>query len=261
MRRPKYVVLIDESGNAAFDKLMSNNGYGADNHLILGAVFIETSNISKIKNLLSKIKSVLKKKSLHFTDISPHYDKLFAIKELSENTHFTAFAVISNKKTLAEKTYTPKKYSEFYHKNLCYLLERINSYMFYNGINKEDVLFVIENSSNINLNELINYIKKIRDDKNGFYLPNICLQNITIRCKKDTDLLFLADVVASSIRHLTFGQFYGERQIVEPRYLYLILPHFYRKDSSLYKGGIKFVHKLEDIELCNDAYKFFKKYE
>lgn len=66
MRRSKYVVLIDESGNAVFDKSMSYNGYGADNRLILGAVLVETNNIPKIKNSLLKIKSVLRKKNRHF---------------------------------------------------------------------------------------------------------------------------------------------------------------------------------------------------
>ena len=67
----------------------------------------------------------------------------------------------------------------------------------------------------------------------------------------------LADAVASSIYHITCGKYFDGQQLIEPRCFYTLLPHFYKKDNSIFSAGLKFVHKIEDVELSDKALNFF----
>ncbi len=48
----EYVVLIDESGNAAYTKLSDGKGYGAEDFLNLGAVLVKKMKLKKLMNNL-----------------------------------------------------------------------------------------------------------------------------------------------------------------------------------------------------------------
>lgn len=264
----EYIVLIDESGNAAYTKLSDGKGYGAENFLNISAVFVENKEIENIKEQLTYIKSVLELKKLHFTDVFKHYDKLFYLKTISENTKFTAFATISNKRTLRDENgnlaYDPKNITSYYHKNLIFLFEKISKYIYYNKIDPDKILFVIENSKSISLKKFKHYINKVKKDKQKeekwkFYLSNIKEENICTKEKEDEVLLTLADAVASSIYQITCGKYFDGQQIIEPRYLDMLLQHFYKKDDSIFNAGLKFVHKIEDVDLSDEALNFFQK--
>ena len=263
----KYIVLIDESGNSAYDKTSDCKGNGAEDFLNLAAVCIKIEDIDKIKNEFSNIKNNLNnKKILHFNKINNHYDKLFCLKQISK-LNFTGFIVISNKKTLKDSSdnflYNPQTISGFYHKNLSYLFERINDFIYDQNINPNEVLYIIENSKAFILDKFKTYLSTIRDDKHKSskwknYLSKIDIKNIYAKGKFDTDLLFLADVLASSVRHITFGQFYDNEQIIETKYLDILFSHLYERNGKKLNNGIKFVHKLSDLYLSEDAIKFFE---
>ncbi len=264
----EYFVLIDESGNAAYTKLSDGKGYGAEDFLNISAVFVEKKEIENIKGQLTYIKSVLGLKKLHFTDMSKHYDKLFYLKTISKNTNFTAFATISNKRTLrdekGELAYDPKNITSYYHKNLIFLFERISKYIYYNKIDPDKTLFIIENSKSISLEGFKHYINKVRRDKQKeekwkYYLSNIKEENIYTKEKEDEVLLTLADAVASSIYHITCGKYFDGQQIIEPRYMYMLLQHFYKKDDSIFNAGLKFVHNIKNVGLSDEALIFFEK--
>ena len=63
-----YMVLIDESGDPAFNKLADGKGNGSD-FLNLRAVLIAKKDYKSIDDCLNYIKKVLGIKSLHFTDL------------------------------------------------------------------------------------------------------------------------------------------------------------------------------------------------
>jgi len=264
----EHIVLIDESGNSAYTKLSNGKGYGAEDFLNLSAVLIEKKEVKKIKEQLVYIKSVLGTQKLHFADLHKHYEKLFYLKTISENINFTAFATISNKKTLRDENgklaYDPKNIPSYYHKNLIFLFEKLSKYVYYNKINPNKILFIIENSKSLSLEEFKHYINKVRRDKQKeerwkYYLNNIKEENIYAIEKEDEILLTLADAVASSIYHVTCGKYFDGQQIIEPRYMYMLLRHFYKKDNSIFNAGLKFVHKIENVGLSDEALNFFQK--
>lgn len=86
-----YMVLIDESGDPAFDKLADGKGKGSD-FLNLGAVLIAKRDYKSIDYCLNYIKRVLGIRSFQFTDLKSHYKKLFAVKEVTWNGQDTRSA-------------------------------------------------------------------------------------------------------------------------------------------------------------------------
>lgn len=255
--RYDFCVLIDESGNPAFDKLADGKGHGSD-FLNLGAVFIAKEECGSVYEHLNYIKKVLGIQNLHFTDLKSHYKKLFAIKEVNK-LNFVAFSVISNKKTLKEgmsTIYNPQSPMRFYHKNLCFLFERLDQYIKENKIPSDKVLFVIEKNNAVNISQFKRYVEKIKRDK-PWKFTHISTEHIIDLEKNKTDLLFLADMVASALHHITFGIYFDGKQIIETRYLLELRNKLYSHDANIIGNGLKFVHKIEDVQLSEEAYNFF----
>lgn len=254
-----YMVLIDESGDPAFNKLADGKGNGSD-FLNLGAVLIAKKDYKSIDDCLNYIKKVLGIKSLHFTDLKSHYKKLFAVKEVSR-LNFVAFSVVSNKKTLKEgmnTVYNPQSPMRFYHKNLCFLFERLNQYIKDNKIPSDKILFIIEKNNAVNVPQFKRYVDTIKRDKSWMF-THISTGHIIDVVKNETDLLFLADMVASTLYHITFGQYFDGKQIIEARYLLELKDKFYRHNNVAIGYGLKFVHKIEDVNLSDEAKEAFLK--
>lgn len=255
--RYNFYVLIDESGDPAFDKLADGKGKGSD-FLNLGAVFIAKTEYAHIEDRLNYIKKVLGIQCLHFTDLKSHYKKLFAVKEV-EKLDFVAFSVISNKKTLKEgmnTVYNPQSPMRFYHKNLCFLFERLDQYIKDNKIPSDKVLFIIEKNNAVNVPQFKRYVDKIKRDK-YWKFTHINTEHIIDVEKNETDHLFLADMVASALYHITFGQYFDGKQIIETRYLLELRNKLYSHGADIIGNGLKFVHKIEDVQLSQEAYDFF----
>ena len=154
--------------------------------------------------------------------------------------------------------YNPQSPMKFYHKNLYFLFERLNQYIKDNKIPTEKILFIIEKNNAVSVKQFNRYVDAIKRDKPGI-LTHINTGHIIDVVKNETDLLFLADMVASSLYHITFGQYFDGKQIIEARYLLELKDKFYRYNNDVINHRSKFVHKIEDVDLSDEAKEAFLK--
>lgn len=258
MPKEKYFCFIDESGNPAFDRYQNNEKY-----LIFGASIIKETDCASIKEALKACKGDMGKSVLHFNKIHNHFEKKYVLKKISDECRFISFCTISNKKTLLKsgKEYDPSKYTNFYHKNLLYLFERISSFMKNEDIEKEDITFYVEENNAFVLKQFKNFIEAIRTRNHPSFLNNISLTKIYSHKKEGTDLFFLADMVASSLYQIVHGQLIHGQQIIETCYFNILLSHIYNRNGQYVKNGIKFIHSLQDLELSPEASSYFSDIE
>lgn len=254
-----YIVYIDESGDAAYDKMTDASGRGACDYLILGAALIERKNRKNILDWRNQVFDKISKKNIHhITDISKHYEKVYFYK-IFNKLSLDAFGLISYKKTLLEgkyKAYRPETYYKFYHLALKFLLEVINNYLKKLGIPASKVVFIIEENNAFIPASFRKYIKKIQTD--GHYLLNIDADNFLALSKKEDKLTILGDAISHALYSMVVGQFVNKTKIVEARYFQEIQDKFCNKEEKKDFNRIKFIHTIEDVHLQQDVKKIFQ---
>ena len=256
----RYIVYIDESGDAAYNKITDETGHGASDYLNLAATIIQVNQREDILKYIESIQRKFGKKSiLHMTSVCNHTQKVYLYK-LFNKIPFEALAVISNKKTLSGEKYAkynPEEPWKFYHHNLFYLFELLDYFIQKNKLKSQDMVFVLEESNSIRILPLRRYFSKIQIQNHK--LLNICIDNIITLSKNTDKLQVLADVVAHSLYHITSGQWINATKIVEPRYFNEIKGKFLDINTNNSSRGIKFVHKIDDVMLLPEIRNIIKR--
>ncbi|KZK76908.1 hypothetical protein PsW64_04753 [Pseudovibrio sp. W64] len=257
----KYLLVIDESGEAGIARFRSADGagHGASPYMSLGAALIPCSRIDKFREELERIKAALKVKDLHCRDLN-HPKKVYLARQISQLV-IQCFGVLSYKPTL-------KSYAEsietnahmFYNKCCKYLLERVGEALIEHGISSENVQIIFE-EGNFEYEKLKNFVRACQRKplhENAKFLKAIDPDQISAVAKEDESLLQIADLVA----HALFSTVNKSRQnfkIPESRYLYELRHRFYAdEDGLIMNKGIKLIHKIADLGLDPDIAEFYQ---
>lgn len=254
----KYIVVIDESGNSAYQNLGTETGYGPCDYLIIGAVLFKKEKIIDIKNILNDIQEIRNgSKFIHMTGIRKNITKRYIFRKLSKLNMILAFSVVSNKKTLSNgqyKNYNPKNHWKYYHKNVQYILEKISNYMNENNINKDEIIFIIEENPSVKISSLRTFISSIKKD--NYAIRRINENNIRTLSKNEEPLLFLADAVAHSLYKAIVPTYFNGEDFIETVYFDEIKNLFYKK-NKICDEGIKFIHSIQEIPLNEKSREYF----
>ena len=249
-----YTFYIDESGDPNTTKVRTKRTGGATPYMVLGGVLVKDKDKESIKSELGRISEKINK-GLHCAQLKHLQTRYFAKSITSLDV--VLFGLISNKATLDKYG---QNSTQYYHKCLQYLLERLGSYMKENHIEAEQVKIVIENSNSIVLIKFQNLIKKCIS--NPIYSETEVLKLINPEkiavADKNEELLQLADIVAYSLFRCVDNK-KSDYGIYETAYLNDLKNKFYhcRDTAKIVSKGIKPIHSLNELKLSDDVKNFF----
>ena len=254
-----YTLFVDESGDAGIEKIGTETKAGASSYFVLGAYLVDNQNRTSILAKLEETIELLEVSNLHCNKLS-HRKRTFFSRSM-QHLPLTCFGLISFKPTLG--TYNLQIQNEatkFYHKCLGYLFELVASWAQKQSIEPNQLKFIIEESNNICVSQLRNYISICQ--KNPIYkqvenLNHIDPSNIFSEQKKNEPLLAIADIVANSL-YQCVNKTQANFGIPEPRYLSEMKSKF-AHDLATYRiigHGIKPIHNLESLKLDKDIFEF-----
>lgn len=262
---PKYLFLVDESGDAGIEKIRSKGQGGASPYMTLGGVLIAEADAQFARDAMRKVCLEIRKPTLHCKEMR-HFQKLHFAKTVAALPIVT-FGLISFKNTLGGyKEAIDGNSSKFYNTCARYLLERLGDYMGANSVGRHEVEIIFE-EGNFAYDKLRNYIGMCQDRpmgkttqqlENVKLLKNVSSRNITAKPKADELLLQIPDLVAHAL-YKCVDKSNACHQITETRYLKEISCLFYSRasDSKIIGTGIKPVHNLSQLRLDADTYSFF----
>ena len=249
------MLLIDESGEAGIGKVRSGASRGASPYMTLGAALIPSSSYAAFEDSLVKIRTDIKKKSLHCANLN-HYQLLYFAREIQKQ-RMRLFGVISHKRTLgAYKDDIADDSSKYYNKCAQYLLERVGWFMKEREIPAECLDIVFE-KANIDYEMMKNLLRKCQSNPKHTGTKNlkyIDIDNIVVKQKDEEPLLQLADLVAHAL-YKCVDKSDTNCNIPEPRYLRELAPDFFGhpKTQAVVGAGLFCVHSIKDLKLDHDV--------
>lgn len=263
---PKYIFLIDESGDAGIQNIRSESSGGASPYMTLGGALVPLNQADFIREQLTELCVLFEKRTLHCKDLR-HFQKIKFAKSMSK-LDLTLFGLISYKKTLqGYRDAINGNPSKFY--NVCarYLLECLGEYMDEHQLERHEVEIIFE-QARFNYAKLRNYISVCQDNPIGKselqlkrvkYLNNLSSQSIKTKTKEEESLLQIPDLVAHAL-YKCVDLSNGCYLITEPRYLSEIANRFYGdKQNKLIVGkGLKPIHHLRALKLDPEIFTFFE---
>ncbi|WP_417677479.1 DUF3800 domain-containing protein [Pseudodonghicola sp.] len=255
-----FTVYVDESGEAGIVKVRDGLKPGASRYFVLGAMVAQDAAKIRAKEVLGEVrKTISKKKWKHATELD-HASKVLLAREMSK-LHVRYFAVISNKVTLGGyKDFIDADPQKYYNKCLCYLLEKVCSYLARFNVTENDVRVVLE-ERNHNYDTMLRYLMTVRDKPIYPQSRSLKLLNpfsIVAVKKGEDDCLEFADFVSHAV-YLCANKTQNNYFIPEPRYFSEISKRFAGDDRGRILGvGLKCIHDLTSLELDDDIQALFK---
>lgn len=246
-----FTVFIDESGETGIQKVRGPDTQGASPYFVLGAVVTQRASYLQARQMMRDFREkISKEKWKHATDLS-HPDKVLFARSIGA-LNVRCFAAISRKSTLEDyKEEIEGNSQKFYNKCLCYLLERVCSYLTKFGVSEEELSVVLEHR-NHDYDTLIRYLQKVRD--RPIYQESKSLRvlnpfSIVTLKKGEDDCLELADFVAHAV-YQCVNKTQSNHGIPEPRY-FLELSRRFAGDSNgrVIGAGLKCIHSLDQLRL------------
>ena len=251
----KFLVFIDESGEAGLTKIRTAETPGASPYLVLGAVVCTEQAAVRMHEVMLKFRADIgKEKWKHATDLS-HVEKVYLGRILGAQKGVRFFSVISNKSTLGDYQNVIKSDPQkFYNKCSCYLLEMVCRVLKSRGASEDDFSVVFE-ERNHDYDRMRSYISAIKG--RPIYPQSRALSILNVFAiktmkKGDHPLLDVADFVSHSVYQLA-NKSRGNFNIPEPRYFQEIIPRFGASPDGVVEGfGVKCIHSLQQLELDDD---------
>lgn len=254
-----FTVYIDESGDAGISKVRTKESPGASPYFVLGAVVCQPTAEIHAKNILADFKTTIGKSSWkHATELN-HSEKVLLAREMGRLTQ-RYFAVVSNKKTLAEyKDAISSDPHKFYNKCVKYLLENVCQYLSGHLESGEDLNVVLE-ERNHDYDAMLRYLSRVKETPYYSQSKALCFLNpysIVTRKKGEEDMLEFADFVAHAVYQCT-NRSQGNYGIPEPRYFSEMSSRFAGdKEGRAVNVGLKCLHTVEQLQLEAEIQQLF----
>ncbi|UXN06400.1 DUF3800 domain-containing protein [Bartonella sp. HY761] len=252
----RYTIFIDESGEAGIENVRSESIDGASPYMTLGACLIANRDREVIENTLVEVRTQLRKKSLHCSDLN-HYQIIHYTRQIIKlNMHL--FGFISRKETLrGYKRRIDDNSKMYYNKCVQYLLERVGWFMQLHQIPPENLDIVFEEARSVDYEKMRKFLRACQskpNHENTKKLQYIDIKKITVKKKSEEPLLELADLVAHAL-YKCVDKHKTTYDIPEPRYLCELAPRFFGnpKNQIVVGAGLYCVHSTRDLKLDADV--------
>ncbi|UXN04842.1 DUF3800 domain-containing protein [Bartonella sp. HY406] len=235
--------------------MRSESSSGASPYMTLGACLIANRDREVIENTLVEVRTQLRKKSLHCSDLN-HYQIIHFTRQIIKQ-NIRLFGIISRKETLGGyKSRIDDNSKMYYNKCVQYLLERVGWFMESRQIPPENLDIVFEDA-NVDYNKMRNLLRSCQSNprhENTQKLQYIDIKKITVKKKSEEPLLELADLVAPALYKCVDRQT-KQQNILEPRYLCELAPRFFGnpKNQIVVGAGLYCVHTTRDLKLDADV--------
>lgn len=255
---PKYIFVIDESGDAGVENVRDGDKRGASPYMTLGACLVPLHRADHLKSQLRKISDHMGRTFLHCNKLN-HAQKTYYSRTIGREK-ILCFGVVSMKATLGSyQQAIESDSSKYYNKCAQYLLEKLGLFMQLNNVAPSDVEIVFE-EGNFNYSALISLILKCQANPHQpqtKLLSHIDAFKIRKKPKGDEPLLQLADLVAHALFSCV-NRSDSNLHIPEVRYARELEARFFSDpDTGRVEGwGVKAIHSMKDLKLDDDVAQF-----
>jgi hypothetical protein len=247
----KFLVFIDESGEAGIAKVRDGLSPGASPFFVLAAVAVQPAGLILARKTVAEFRASIGKKTWkHATELD-HTQKVLFCRMIS-SLPLRCFGLISKKETLQEyRAQIDNDPQQYYNKCLKYLLERVFSYLGPRIARPEDVSITLE-ERNHDYDRMLRYLTKVKD--NPIYHESRVLASLNpfsiTRAKKGEEAaLEVADLVAHALFQCV-NKSKANFGIPEYRYFEEIESRFAANEAGMVLGtGLKCIHSLGALGL------------
>lgn len=238
-----YRIYIDEAGDEGF--LFHPDGTGSSRWFVLSAAIFRAKNDHLAVELMKKVRSTLGKEhraELHFRKLK-HEHRIPYVRAIGQ-TPMRTVSIVVNKQAIGEPERFQSEKFRLYRYLTRLLLERVSWLCRDHRIADEgdgtaDVVF--SNRGAMSYDDLRGYLRLLKDRAEGqdIRIDWNVINPDQVRAVNHEKMagLQIADAVASGIYFGVSLNHYGE---VEPRYIDLLEPTFYRNRGAVLGYGLKF---------------------
>jgi len=251
----RFVLLVDESGEAGISRVRASGSPGASPYMTLGAALVLRSQRDQLNLKLNNLREEFGVATLHCSRLK-HQQIVRFCREIAE-MRIRLFGLISLKKTLG--TYRSDIESDskkYYNKCVQLLLERVGFFMQHHKFPPNDLEIVFEkaNVDYVRMKSLIHLCQKNPHRPNTKRLRAIDAQNIIAKSKEQEPLLQIADLVAHAL-YKCVDKTSANAHVTEPRYVKELQSRFFGhpETNSVVDGGLFCVHQPWQLQLDRDV--------
>jgi Protein of unknown function (DUF3800) len=248
-----FIAYIDESGDDGLSGRYREpgKGGGASHWLGIGAVVWRVSRdldaVKWAKDVIAQLPEQKRSKPLHFVNLT-HPQRIMALSGISAKP-MRIIAVISNKPSIPEGTYTEK--NQLYHYLSRYLIERI-SWLSRDmrpkapeGNGQVKIIFSRRGGmSDPDFRAYLNHLKGADDPEIRIHWPVIDIEGIESFDQANRFGLQLADLAISGICNALEPDFYGN---CEPRFCRMLKRNVYERNRNYLSYGAKIVPSADKL--------------
>lgn len=243
MSTPSFRVYVDESGDEGF--VFKPNGAGSSRWLVLSAVITRREHDLAVVKLMDEVRALLgrpPRQQLHFVRLG-HAQRIAYARTVGQASRIRTISVLVHKPSIQEpETFQAQKH-QLYRYASRLLLERVSWLCRDHRIKEHGNGFaeiIFSNRGQMSYDDLRNYLSRLRDKPaGGVNIDWTTIDPDTVRAVQHSQLagLQVADAVASSAYAAVNPNQFGD---TESRYLFELLPTFYRHEGKLFGYGLKF---------------------
>jgi hypothetical protein len=251
-----YIAYIDESGDDGLGRFREAGAVGGQSHwlIISACVFRHSLDLQAVRWRDEMLGGKARKKGLHFADLQ-HGQKIFASQCLARK-NLRVINVLSNKTTIAERTYRNKNQLYFYLTR--YLIERISwlcrdyRRLVTEGDGRAKIVF--SRRGGMSYPDFKDYLLRLQADSSvQIHWPVIDIDGIEALDHSTRAGLQLADAAASAFAAAVEPDRFGN---AECRYAEILKPVVYCRGANYFSYGVKTVPRFEDMQLSSDQARF-----